>query len=441
MVHTGEQNAGSPMRSEWRAGIQQRTRGALLLLCSGVLAGATACDGGSTGPGNHADPRIRWVVTVAPGIYYGSPALSADEQTIYVGTSIGVMGSPATTHSFKALSASNGATLWSFPLGAREVRSSPAVALDASITFVAGDTVFRLTAAGTLVWRQGIRPDQVMPVDVGASTPAVAPDGSAYVALGGLYAIDASGAIRWRRFESNPEEFRAAPVVGDNGTVVYFAAHNVPLTALDPSDGHTVWSLPLGVNDHVLASPALGADGSIYVATNGCELYAVSPSGTLRWMFAASSAGFTCEMRSSPAIGSDGTIYLGTTHGNPASVVFAIRPNGTLKWTFTPTDLPPGVPADHFDIYSSPAIGSDGTIHVGHEFGRVHALDPATGAERWRVETRSGITWSSPALGAAGWLVISDLQGNVYSITTDSHGLQAGAPWPRFRRSNQGRGS
>jgi glucose dehydrogenase len=107
---------------------------------------------------------------------------------------------------------------------------------------------------------------------------------------------------------------------------------------------------------------------------------------------------------------------------------------------FEPGDLPPDVPPDHFDIYSSPALGSDGTVYFGQEFGRVYALDGASGAIRWMVETESGITWSSPVLTQGGLLIISDLAGNVYGIDTDSPGLQTAAPWPRYRHDNSGTG-
>ncbi|MDB4805128.1 immunoglobulin domain-containing protein, partial [bacterium] len=54
---------------------------------------------------------------------------------------------------------------------------------------------------------------------------------------------------------------------------------------------------------------------------------------------------------SSPAIGSDGTIYVGSNSGN----LYAINPDGTQKWAFETGG----------GVSSSPAIGSDGTIYVG----------------------------------------------------------------------------
>jgi outer membrane protein assembly factor BamB len=218
---------------------------------------------------------------------------------------------------------------------------------------------------------------------------------------------------------------------------VYFVYHNIPLTAFNPDDGSIRWSTPLGVNDHCFASPAIGSDGTIVVATNPGILYAVSPAGQIRWTFDTRTVGYTGTMRSSPAVDADGTIYFGTNEGSPAPAFFALRPDGTLAWRFDPSDLPPDTPSDHFDIYSSPAIGSDGTIYFGQEFGRVYALDPSDGSVRWMQPTHQGITWCSPTITRNGVLLIADLEGTVYAIQTDSRGLKESAPWPKFRHDAQ----
>jgi outer membrane protein assembly factor BamB len=337
---------------------------------------------------------------------------------------------------------SSGSERWSYALGSGQVRSTPAVGRDGSITFVVvttggsapGDVVHHLSSSGTLLWTFPVGPAP-SPVDVGLSAPALAADGTVYVAGDALYAIRPDGTLRWKKLGPAMEDLRNSPVVGSDGTV-YFAFHNVPLTALHPDDGRVLWTRDLGVNDHVLASPAIGADGTLYVATNPCVLFAVSSAGAPLWTFDARTAGYQCTMRSSPAVAADGTIYLGTHSGNPASVLFAIWPDGSLRWVFQPSDLPPGVPPDHFDIYSSPALGSDGAVYFGQEYGRVYALDAATGAIRWMVTTRSGVTWSSPALTPGGTLLISDLESLLYAIDTESRGLHAGAPWPRYRHDN-----
>lgn len=393
------------------------------------------------------DPRIKWVAETGSPIYYGSPALSNDGLTVYVGTSFSLLSAVPHQHSLVALDVATGAQRWRYALGASEVRSTPAVAPDGSITLLAEErsptggfvsaAVVRVSPTGALVWRRelGIGASAV---DVGFSAPAIGTDGSVYVATDSLYALNPNGTVRWTRFFTG-EELRASASIGADGTI-YFASHNLPLTAMHPDSGRVLWETPLGVQNHVFASPSIGSDGTIYVGTDDCVLYAVSATGSIQWSFDAGTSGSSCSMRSSPAVGADGTIYLGTVDRNPRPVLFAIRPNGLLRWTYSPSGLPIDVAAANLDIYSSPVIGSDGAVYFGHEFGRVYAVDAQAGAERWVVKTLAGITWSSPALTLGGVLLISDLQGRVYAITTESAGLQGTSPWPRYRGGNRSAG-
>jgi outer membrane protein assembly factor BamB len=405
---------------------------------------------GPNGPIEPVPPtRIVWSFKASPGIYYGSPALSADETTVFFGTSLWLSAPPAFDHSFLALNAADGSVRWRYPLGAGQVRSSPVVASDGSIYFViqgrnptpdslAADVLCKLSASGRLLWSRDINPTGVT-TEVGQAVPAIGPDGTVYVGGDQLYAIRPDGSLKWKAFEPTYEARRNSPVVGRDGTV-YFVYHNIPLTALDPQSGSVIWSCPLGVNDHCFASPAIGADGTLYAATQPGIVYAVSPAGRIVWAFNISSAGFTGSLRSSPAVDADGGIYFGINYGNPCSALFALNPDGSARWIFQPSDLPVDVPPDHFDIYSSPAIGSDGTIYFGQEFGRVYALDPADGTVQWIQTTPSGITWPSPVLAADGMLFISDLAGNCFGIRTESRGLKTAAPWPKFRRDNRNTG-
>lgn len=414
-----------------------------------LLALLTGCGGDDGGGAPQPDPRLLWTFQASAPVYYGSPALSPMGETVYFGTSCARFGAWETDHAFYAVYVHDGVVRWTFSLGSQEVRSSPAVGPNESISFltqerdptgatVLRDWLYNVMPDGQLNWKRVVNPAP-RGMDVGLSAPAVGPDGSVYVAGDSLYAWTSYGDLRWKKLGTGVEDLRGSPVVGADGTV-YFVFHNIRLTALDPADGDTLWTRPLGVNDHCFASPALGADGTIYVATQPGLLYAVSSAGQIAWVFDAASSGYPCVFRSSPAVAADGTIYLGTNQGDPASVLLAVNPNGTLKWAFEPADLPDGVPAEHLDIYSSPAIGADGTVHFGQEFGRVFAVSP-DGAYLWHAVTNQGITWPSPVIRSDGRLLIADLSGTLYAFQADSQGLQAGSPWPRYRHGNGGSGA
>jgi outer membrane protein assembly factor BamB len=397
---------------------------------------------------NEEAKSILWETLLPAEIYYSSPVLSIDEKTIYIGTSSGLMGNHRTGQVFVAIDAATGKENWRLQLGMNEVRSTPAISSDNSIYFtvevrdpangnILGDELWHISAEGDLLWKYNINPFGLK-IEVGQSAPAIGLDGTIYVAGDKLYAITPGGSFRWSALSSSPlspEALRNAPVIGEDGTV-YFVYHNIPLTALNPDNGSVIWTCSLGVDDHCFASPAIGADGRIYVATQPGLLYAVSKDGQPIWTFDLASVGFTGTFRSSPAIDSEGSIYFGINTGNPSSAFFALNSDGTLKWKFEPSDLPDDVPDTHFDIYSSPAIGSDGVVYFGQEFGRVYALKMSDGALSAMVNTNSGITWSSPAIDRKGVLYISDLSGRIYAIQTGSKGLDTLAAWPKFRYDN-----
>ena len=61
----------------------------------------------------------------------------------------------------------------------------------------------------------------------------------------------------------------------------------------------------------VSASPAIGADGVIYVGSQGHVIYALSPDGEVLWSY-ETEGGVECP----PAIGVGGTVYVGDIKGN-----------------------------------------------------------------------------------------------------------------------------
>ena len=115
-----------------------------------------------------------------------------------------------------------------------------------------------------------------------------------------------------------------------------------------------VWSGLVGKSEGQLANspqPMFGHD----VQHSGRSAYtADGSSAVLKWSFTIG-----CYIYSSPAIGSDGTVYVGSDDHK----VYAINGSGALKWSFTTGDV----------VWSSPAIGSDGTVYVGSGDDKVYA--------------------------------------------------------------------
>jgi uncharacterized repeat protein (TIGR01451 family) len=110
------------------------------------------------------------------------------------------------------------------------------------------------------------------------------------------------------------------------------------------------------------------------------------------------------DIFSSPAIGSDGTIYVG---GAIDSYLHAINPDGSLKWKYQTGG----------DIFSSPAIGSGGTIYVGSSDNYLHSINP-DGSLKWSYLTGSFIH-SSPAIASDGTIYVGSSDNYLHSINPD----------------------
>ncbi|MFQ6129866.1 MAG: PQQ-binding-like beta-propeller repeat protein [Candidatus Hadarchaeaceae archaeon] len=164
-------------------------------------------------------------------------------------------------------------------------------------------------------------------------------------------------------------------------------------------DNALKWSYAIGGGGGWMGapSPAVGADGTIYMGSDDNRLYALNPDGMLKWFYQTDGV-----IRSSPAIGANGTIYV--TSGEVYGRLYALDENGTLKWTF-----------ENVFGYSSPAIGSDGTIYVGSYNSYVASLSALheNGDLKWSFSTglHYGLYFiiSCPAIGPDGTIYFTVL--------------------------------
>ncbi len=159
---------------------------------------------------------------------------------------------------------------------------------------------------------------------------------------------------------------------------------NAKHTGLSPYDtsnnaGTVKWNITIGYGGY--SSPSIGSDGTIYIGSGDGKLYAINPDGTLKWNYAIGYTSLT------PTVDSDGTIYIG-----PQDYKFyAINTDGTLKWTLDQM------------VYSSPAIGSDGTLYLVDYY--LDAINP-DGTLKWRYNGTTFSTCSSPAIGSDGTIYV-----------------------------------
>jgi hypothetical protein len=181
--------------------------------------------------------------------------------------------------------------------------------------------------------------------------PAVADDGTVYVGIwsssassSGLYAINPNGTEKWKYLQEHA--ITAGPAIGSNGTV-YVATDDGKLHAVKP-DGNRKWVFT-PANVAYAWGIALAEDDTIYVTANRRgtnqwdNLYAVTSAGSNKWYFPIR----TSYLIGGPLLNLDGTILF-ATYGS----FYAVNPDGTKYWDYPVT------------ASEGSAIGSDGTIYL-----------------------------------------------------------------------------
>jgi outer membrane protein assembly factor BamB len=156
----------------------------------------------------------------------------------------------------------------------------------------------------------------------------------------------------------------------------------------------------------------LGWTALLLIGAAAGRLWAQKNDGDPRWILTTGTSG-QAFVYSSPAIGSDGTVYVGVRVNTtpPAGRLLALNPtDGSEK-----KNWPKGgfLAPDWVD--SSPAIGSDGTVYFGCLDGKLYALNPDTGVKKWERFLGSFVP-GSPALGPDGTIYIGSYDSYLHAV-------------------------
>ena len=143
----------------------------------------------------------------------------------------------------------------------------------------------------------------------------------------------------------------------------------------------------------------------------GFRIYAINPNGTLKWLYFRPSH----NLFSSCAIGNDGTIYVTATGGEDLSILEAVNPDGSLKWEAYVQDT----------CYIAPILSSDNKIYVGSNDKKLYAFD-LDGNLLWTLNLQEKVT-SQPLLSPDGAIYFS-CSNILYAIIGCAG--PANCPWP-----------
>jgi outer membrane protein assembly factor BamB len=252
------------------------------------------------------------------------------------------------------------------------IYASPVVSRGRIYVNSADGTLYALNLQGRVLWTSQV--GRHLDGALHASSPAIGPDGTVYLA----------GCIHCNSYD------RSAPPEG----ILY---------ALTPG-GQLKWNLTIsnsGEGVDTLTSPTIGPDGTIYVSDVGFRVVAVSPDGTLKWQFRTNG-----EVVGSPAVAPDGTVYVGVDDPDLTDqcvlalnkCLLALNPDGTLKW---------GTLFLQTSGFSSPAVGSDGSVYVDG------SSVASSGTQKWRNPK-----FTSPSIGGDG-AIYGSIDNNLTALNPD----------------------
>ena len=284
---------------------------------------------------------------------------------------------------------------------------TPTVMVDGTIVFTnENGNVYAVTPEPTVTTKWTFTP---MPLITSYTRyflagAAIAPDGTSYAGngLGILYAISAAGLQLWT-FSASLKIFHT-PTLGPDGTV-YFGNFDdtaaCSLFALTPSGG-LKWQFPIPTGKGQFASPTLSRDGeTVYTHASDGHLYAVfAANGTQQWAYTGPT--YVGNSDSAPVIGLDGAIYYGHFDGN----VYAVNANGTQRWVYR----------IGYQVSATAAIGLDGSVIIGGYDKVMRSLDPVTGDVLWTFATDHSVYSRAAVVDVSGAVYFSD-DFVVYALT------------------------
>ena len=360
--------------------------------------------------------RVRWVAPLL-GASHDGLAMSPDG-VIYARDGSGRV----------VAIAPDGTSLWHLELPFSLVGGPPAIGPDGTIYYshygrVVDEEggVVAITHAGSIKWI--------------FYTELNAPPGSAHYHIHGSMAVDASGStyfgteeygaplygvnpdgsLKWR-VEMRPNTYRkfwGSTVLLDDSLAISLEAFGL-LVAVHTETGAVVWtdSLPAySFSDH---APAIGHDGTIYIAKYS-TLYALSPLGTEKWRRNLAPWG----RGGGPVLGGD-RLYL----RNSAGGVLVATITGEALLDFGPS-------GESFDAWLT--LGANGVVYVAAK-EKLYSYDKA-GNLRFAITAPgdSAIFYGGdgPLIGPDGTIYVRTSNGVV--AVRDTVGPDPEAAWPTFQ--------
>ena len=190
--------------------------------------------------------------------------------------------------------------------------------------------------------------------------------------------------------------------------------------------GRILWTVPLASNE--ADGLSMAGDGTLYAMDGYDAAVAITPAGSARWRLDLP----VSNLANLSAVGPDGTLHYGHTGGaGTMGGVIAITPDGTIKWIFgTDSVGPPG--SANYHVHGGVAVDGAGNVYFGSEESDapMYALS-ADGELLWRTPTSPGVDnrfWSYTILVGDTIAVALQRQDSAVAVHTGSGAVRWKVP-------------
>ncbi|MEZ5337090.1 MAG: PQQ-binding-like beta-propeller repeat protein [bacterium] len=199
-----------------------------------------------------------------------------------------------------------------------------------------------------------------------------------------------SPGLKWQ-YDAGASVVSASPAIGADGTV-YIGSDNGELLALRP-DGTRLWGYT--VPSWIETTPSIADDGTLLVGCGDGKLYVIGAAGSLRGSFSTGD-----WITGGTTIDAGGRAYIPSRDGT----LRALRPDGSLLWTYPTAGA----------LHAAVALDAAGNIYLPSSDNNLHCLD-SIGRLRWSFPAADDLR-SSPAIGDDGSIYCTSLDGKLYSL-------------------------
>lgn len=267
-------------------------------------------------------------------------------------------------------------------------------------------------------------------VDGFYTSPTVGTDGTLYIAGSKMYALDASSVSRWE-YRIDLHDLIESGVFQDDAQNIYFSTVNKVYSLT--SSGMKRWETTCGAPSKMASSDQGGTfDGSTIYTTCGQSFSALNKEdGTQLWSMPP------LDRETSPVLLKDGTVAFVRERR-----IFVADRAGNILWSYPHVSISAsgaldsrGTPLETY-IDTPIAVGDDGTIYAGTQFGKFIALD-TQGQVKWTYdrETQMGFR-RSPVIAADETIIAVSVQDVVYAFSPDGL-VKWRFPLPRTRNMSR----